>query len=76
MNSQQDQLRQLYGANPGSLTANLPDMADSLRDACLALAADCTIIRLDELVSRLKTAEQTLTRLRVALVEKHGTGSR
>ena len=73
-----DQVRQLYAPTQGTLTDNLPSMGESLRDACLALAADCTIIRLDELVARLKTAEQSLTRLRLAMLqrrtEKHGTG--
>ena len=66
--------RRLYGPNLGTQTDNLPDMADSLRDASLALANDCTIIRLDELVARLKTAEQSLTRLRVAMIAEQSTG--
>jgi hypothetical protein len=70
------QVRQLYGPNLGTLTDNLPSMGDSLHDACNALANDCTIKRIDELVSQLKTAQQTLTRLRLAAVEKWGTGIR
>ena len=78
MNTKLELIRRLYGPNLGTLTDNLPNVGESLRDACLALAADCTIIRLDELVARLKTAEQSLTRLRLAMLqrrtEKHGTG--
>jgi hypothetical protein len=53
-------------------------MGESLHDACNALADDCTLARIDELVSQLKTAEQSLTRLRLAMLERrtegHGTG--
>ena len=70
-----DQVRQLYGPTLGTLTDNLPSMGVSLHDACNALASDCTIIHIDKLLSRLKTAEQSLTRLRLAmLIEKSGTG--
>ena len=73
-----EQVRQLYGPNLGTLTDNLPSMGESLREACNALAHDCTLSRLDELVSRLKTAEQSLTRLRLAMLQRrtegHGTG--
>jgi hypothetical protein len=72
------QVRQLYGPNLGTLTDNLPSMGESLHDACNALADDCTLARTDELVSQLKTAEQSLTRLRLAMLERrtegHGTG--
>ena len=75
-----EKARLLYAPNLGTQTDNLPHMADSLRDACLALAADCTLPRIDQLVSRLKTAEQSLTRLRLAMIdseiERHGTGVR
>ena len=74
MNTNLELVRQLYAPNMGTLTDNLPSMGESLRDACSTLANDCTIKRIDELVSRLKTAEQTLTRLRLAIVESHGTG--
>ncbi len=69
------QVRQLYGPNLGTLTDTLPGMGESLHDACNALANDCTIIHIDELLSRLKTAEQTLRRLRLAVfgVEAWGT---
>jgi hypothetical protein len=72
------QTRQLYGPNLGTLTDNLPNMGESLQAACLTLANDCTLARIDELVSRLKTAEQTITRLRLAMIAErttgHGTG--
>jgi hypothetical protein len=48
--------------------------ANSLHFAFNALATDCTVTGIDELVSRLKTAEQTLTRLRLALIEREGNG--
>lgn len=68
------QVRQLYGPNLGTLTDNLPSMGESLQAACHALADDCSLARIDELVSRLKTAQQSVTRLRLAVVEKWGTG--
>ena len=72
------QVRQLYGPNMGTLTDNLPSMGVSLQLAFHALAADCTLARIDELVSQLKTSQQTLTRLRLAMLERrtegHGTG--
>ena len=66
--------RRLYGPTIGTRTANLPSMGKSLHDACNSLAAEPTLASIDELVSRLKTAEQTVTRLRLAVVESHGTG--
>ena len=74
MNAFMAQVRQLYSPNMGTLTDNLPSMGESLHEACNAQANDCTIMQIDELVSRLKTAEQSLTRLRLAIVESHGTG--
>ena len=72
-----DQVRQLYGPTLGTLTDNLPSMGESLHEACNALAADCTLARIDELVSQLKTSQQTVTRLRLAMIqrriERHGT---
>ena len=75
------QVRQLYSPNMGTLTDNLPSMGESLQAACNALADDCTLARIDELVSRLKTAENTLVRIRLALagpresnVQSGGTG--
>ena len=65
-----DLAQRLYGTNLGTLTDNLPNMGESLREACNALAANCTLARIDELVSRLKTAEQTLTRLRLSMIER------
>ena len=69
-----DLARRLYGMNLRTLTDNLPDIGESLRDGCLALANDCTLARIDELVSRLKTAEQTLTRLRLSMIEREAGG--
>ena len=78
MNTKLELVRRLYGPNLGTLTDNLPSMGESLREACNALAADCTLTKVDELVSRLKTAEQSLTRLRLVMLrrrtEGHGTG--
>jgi len=66
------QVRQLYCPNMKTLTDNLPSMGKSLHEACHTLANDCTVIRIDELVSRLKTAEQALMRLRQAMVSRNG----
>lgn len=76
--SQISLVRRLYGLNLGTLTDNLPDMGESLQSACNALAAEPNLARIDELVSQLKTSQQTLTRLRLAMLERrtegHGTG--
>ena len=69
-----NQLRQLYAPSAETLTDNLIPMGESLQAAFNALATDCTVIRIDELVSRLKTAEQTLTRLRLAMIQREGNG--
>ena len=78
MNTNLELVRQLYAPTLGTLTDNLPSMGKSLHDACNALAADCTLARIDELVSQLKTSQQTVTRLRLAMIqrrtERHGTG--
>ena len=74
MNTKLELIRRLYGPNLGTLTDNLPSMGESLHEACNALVNDCTLVRIDELVSQLKTSQQTLTRLRLAIVESHGTG--
>ena len=70
MNTNLELVRQLYGPNLGTLTDNLPSMGESLQAACNTLADDCTLSRLDELVARLKTAEQSLTRLRLAMLQR------
>ena len=78
MNTKLELIRRLYGPNLGTLTDNLPSMGESLRDACNALTDDCTLTKVDELVSRLKTAEQSLIRLRFVMLQRrtegHGTG--
>lgn len=78
MNRDMNLARRLYGPNLGTLTDNLPDIGESLQAACDALADDCTLARIDKLVSRLKTVQKTVTRLRLAMLERrtegHGTG--
>ena len=74
MNTTIAQLRLLYGPSVASMTDNLSDLGQSMHCAFNALATDCTLIRIDELISRLKTAEQTLTRLRLALIQREGNG--
>lgn len=73
-----DLVRQLYAPNAATMLENLPAMGQSLSDACIALADDCTLPRIDELVARLQTAQQSLTQLRLILIEReieqHGTG--
>ena len=56
------------------MTDNLGDLGQSLHFAFNALATDCTVTGIDELVSRLKTAEQTLTRLRLAMIQRERSG--
>ncbi len=72
------QVRQLYGPNLGTLTDNMSSMGVSLQSACNALTAEPTLARIDELVSLLKTAHQTVTSFRLAMLERrtegHGTG--
>jgi hypothetical protein len=70
MNTNIAQLRRLYGPSVASMTDNLGDLGQSLHFAFNALATDCTVTGIDELVTRLKTAEQTLTRWRLALIER------
>jgi len=72
MNALTDAAQQLYQPTMGTMTSQLPTMGESLNKACCALASDCTLPRIDELISRLKTAEQSLTRLRLALATNGG----
>ena len=70
MNTNIAQLYRLYGPSVASMTDSFGDLGQSLHFAFNDLATDCTIDRLDQLVSQLKTAEQTLTRLRLAMIER------
>lgn len=73
--NQMNLAQRLYAPSVETMISNLPAMGKSLNDACLALADDCNLPRIDDLVSRFKTAEQTLTRLRLAMAsEKRVSG--
>ena len=74
MNTTMAQLRLLYGPSVASKTNNLVDLGQSLHVAFNALATDCSVTGIDELVSRLKAAEQTLTRLRLTMIQREGNG--
>ena len=68
------QFRTLYGPNLGTQTDNLIPMGDSLKTAADELARDCTLPRIDAMLARLKTAENTLVRIRLALAAEEKTG--
>jgi hypothetical protein len=73
---QTDQLRRLYGPSLESMRLSLPDIGSSIDTACIELARDLTLDRLDRLTAQLNSAQNNLLHLRLALIEKHGTGIR
>ena len=68
--------RQLYGPSVESMRLSLPDIGSGLDNACCELARDLTLERLDRLSAQLNSAQDNLRHLRLALIEKHGTGIR
>jgi hypothetical protein len=66
--------RQLYRPAAHTLAANLPNIADGLAGAFITLSRDPTPDGCDLLISRLQSAENIVTRLRVALLESSALG--
>jgi len=62
--------RQLY-ARPDSsaMIKHLPDLGESLNNAAIDLAQDCTVERIDAMLARLKGAETSLIHLRRKLMQ-------
>jgi len=59
----------LYQSNSDLIRSSLPDLGESLHAAADDLARDCTLERIDQMLSRIKGAETSLVRLRLALAE-------
>ena len=72
--------RRLYQSNSDLIRSSLPDLGESLNNAAIDLAKDCTIPRIDEMLARIKGAETSLLHLRRGLAAEmvnglHGHGS-
>jgi hypothetical protein len=70
-----------YQANADAIRARLPDLGESLRNAAIDLACDCTLARVDEMLASIKGAETLLLHLRRGLAAEmvpgphdHGSG--
>lgn len=66
--------RQLYQPTVGTMTSNLPDLGESLRNAAIDLARACTVERVDRMVARLRAAEASMGHLRKAIIAERSTG--
>jgi hypothetical protein len=67
--------RRLYACKPGisAMRKHLPDMGESLHNAAIDLARDCTTERCDQMLARLKGAETSLMHLRQKLMQEGGS---
>ena len=74
MTAYMDQVRQLFPPSVEAMRLSLPDIGKSLDTACCELARDLTLERLDRLSAQLNSAQDNLRHMRLALVEKWGTG--
>ena len=76
-----DLARRLYARpDSGNMIKYLPDLGESLHNAAIDLANDCTLAHVDEMLARLKGAETGLQHLRRSLAAEivpgpHGHGS-
>jgi len=61
-------LRQHVQLDAGRIIKSLPDLGESLQSAAIDLSRDCTLDRVDLMLSRLKGAEACLVNLRKALL--------
>ena len=59
--------KQPYQPNFDAMKNSLLDLGESLHIAAVDLASDCTLVRIDLMVSRLKGAEASLVHLRKTL---------
>jgi Arc/MetJ-type ribon-helix-helix transcriptional regulator len=62
--------RKLYQSNSDLIRSSLPDLGESLPAAAVDLARDCTLERVDKMLSRLRGAETSLLHLRRSLAEQ------
>ena len=60
----------LYQSNADAIRTRLGDLGEALHIAANDLSHDCTLERVDALLSRLKGAETSLVHLRKTLVVK------
>jgi hypothetical protein len=73
--------RRLYQPDLDAMRTHLPALGESLNNAAIDLAKDCTIPRIDEMLARLKGASTSLLHLRRGLAAEmvpgphaHGSG--
>ena len=64
----------LYQSNADAMRARLPDLGESLHNAAIDRSRDCTLERIDQLLSRLKGAETSLLHLCRAVIEEMRAG--
>jgi hypothetical protein len=64
--------RRLHARQPdiSAMRARLPDLGESLHNAAIDLARDCTVERCDEMLARLKGAETSVAHLRRSLAQQ------
>jgi hypothetical protein len=67
-----DAARRMLTPSVENMIASLPDLGDSLNTAAVDLAHDCTLERVDMMLSRIKGAESSLIHLRKALAAEGG----
>ena len=66
-----DLARQLYARPEASaMIARLPDLGEALRTSAIDLAKDPTLPRIDEMLARIKGAENSLMHLRRKLKQE------
>jgi hypothetical protein len=75
MNHDSDPVRRLHARQPdiSAMRKHLPDMGESLHNAAIDLARDCTTERCDQMLARLKGAETSLMHLRRKLMQEGGS---
>jgi hypothetical protein len=70
MKHRADLARRLYARpDANSIIKHLPDLGESLHNAAIDLARDCTVERIDAMLARLKGAETSLVHLRRKLMQ-------
>ena len=64
--------RRMFAPDIDAMRHSLPDVGESLSNACLELERELTLERLDELLNRFSAAQQNLVHLRKALAIEQG----
>jgi hypothetical protein len=72
MKAHLEAVRQLYQPDIESMRRSLPDLGESLHTAAIELSRDCSVERVDLMITRLKGAESGLVHLRKALAVERG----